>query len=196
MHKIVTFPDVIVICGLKLMLVEVNRLLQLKSEAAQLLSYDTTFKLGDFYVSPLLFRNILFKTNPVMPAVVMIHERKLKNTHDELMKLVANELPCLLNGSQTVPMVTDEEKVFVSIDEHLPKVCRFLCWNHVINSAKHWLKGHGANSAEIPVYVNNLRNLLHQKSKAEYDIHLCRINQSWSQPFLHYYMSEIHTKVM
>lgn len=100
------------------MLVEVNRLLQLKSEAAQLLSYDTTFKLGDFYVSPLLFRNILFKTNPVMPAVVMIHERKLKNTHDELMKLVANELPCLLNGSQTVPMVTDEEKVFVSIDEH------------------------------------------------------------------------------
>ncbi len=35
------------------MLPAVNRLLQLS--AMQLLSYDTTFKLGDYYVSPFLF---------------------------------------------------------------------------------------------------------------------------------------------
>ena len=68
-HKIVTFPDVAIVCGLKHIL---NRLLQVQLEASshvqQLLSYDMTFKLGDFYVSPLLFRNILFINSPVMPA--------------------------------------------------------------------------------------------------------------------------------
>ena len=89
------------------MLAVINRLLLLKSGGAQLLSYDTTFKLGNFYVSPLLFRNILFQSNPVMPAMFMIHERKLKTTYDELMTIVAKELPCLVHGTQSVSMVTD-----------------------------------------------------------------------------------------
>ena len=68
-HKIVTFPDLVIVCGLKPMLKEVNRLLQVESlSSSQLLSYDTTFQLGDFYVSPMLFRNILFIRSPVMPA--------------------------------------------------------------------------------------------------------------------------------
>lgn len=195
-HKIVTFPDVIVICGLKQMLVEVNRLLQLKSQDAQLLSYDTTFKLGDFYISPFLFHNVLFQRNPVMPAIFMIHEQKLKSTHDELMMIVANELSSLVHGTQTISMVTDEEKGFSSIEEHLPKVCRFLCWNHIINSAKLWLKSHGATSSEIPIYINNIRDFFHQESMAKYELHLGETKKSWSQPFLQYFMSEIHTKVM
>uniref|UniRef100_A0A1X7THV4 MULE transposase domain-containing protein n=1 Tax=Amphimedon queenslandica TaxID=400682 RepID=A0A1X7THV4_AMPQE len=174
---------------------EINRLLLLKSGGAQLLSYDTTFKLGDFYVSPILFRNILFRSNPVMPAMFMIHERKLKTTHDELMKIVAKELPCLVHGTQSVSMVTDEERGFVSIDEHLPKVCRFFCWNHIINSAKNWLKGHGATSAEVPVYVGNIRNLLHKDSYEQYELCLDEVKRNWSQPFLQYYMSEIHVKI-
>ena len=51
-HKIVTFPDIIVICGIKVVLKECNRLLSHKLSSSQLLSYDTTFQLGDFYVSP------------------------------------------------------------------------------------------------------------------------------------------------
>ena len=83
-HKIVTFPDVAIVCGLKHILTHINRLLQVQLEASshvqQLLSYDTTFKLDDFYVSPLLFRNILFINSPVMPAIYLIHERKLKTS--------------------------------------------------------------------------------------------------------------------
>ena len=54
-HKIVTFPDLIVVCGIKRFLMECNRLLALHSTlpSSQLLSYDTTFQLGDFYLSPL-----------------------------------------------------------------------------------------------------------------------------------------------
>ena len=55
-HKRSTFLDLIVVCRLKPMLKEVNRRLQLNLKASQqLLSYDTTFQLGDFYVSTFLF---------------------------------------------------------------------------------------------------------------------------------------------
>lgn len=164
-------------------------------EYSQLLSYDTTFKLGNFYVSPLLFRNILFETKPVMPSLFMIHERKLKATHDELMRVVSQLRHSLINGSNTIPLVTADEKGFDAINGHLHKLCRLYFWNHIINASKIWLRGHGATSSEIPVYVNNIRNLLHQPSEDEYQKHLTELKGSWSQPFVRYYMSEIHSKV-
>lgn len=96
-HKIITYPDLVVICGFKPMLKEIDRLLQ-SSSSCQLLSYDTTFKLGDFYLSPLLFRNVLFTKSPVMPALFMLHERKLRITHNEMMRVVTRELPSLVDG--------------------------------------------------------------------------------------------------
>ncbi len=187
-HKIVTYPDVIVICGLKKMLTETNRLLQIESSALQLLSYDTTFKLGDFYVSQLLFRNVIFKKNPVMPAMFMLHERKLRSTRDEVMRVVAKEIPCLVCSKRKVPLVTYYEKGFIgAIDEYLPKVHRFLYWNHLINAAKMWLKRHGASASEIPVYINNLRDLFHQETEEKYNIRLKHVTLKWSQPFLNYY---------
>ena len=44
-----TFPDLIVVCGHGSLAEELDGLLQADSEVPQLLSYDTTFQLGDFY---------------------------------------------------------------------------------------------------------------------------------------------------
>jgi hypothetical protein len=195
-HSLTTYPDLIVVCGLKPMLQEINRLLQIESPAShQLLSYDTTFKLGDFYVSPMLFRNVLFEKNPVMPAMFLLHERKLISTHEQLMMVVAKELPCLVNGKLLIPLVTDDEKGFGAIEQHLPNIHRCFCWNHLINAAKLWLKRHGASASEIPVYINNIRDLFHQQSEEQYDVRLNELKLKWSQPFLHYFMNEIHEKV-
>ena len=43
---IMTYPDLIVVCGHEKMLMELNNLLQIDSIQPQLLSYDTTFQLG------------------------------------------------------------------------------------------------------------------------------------------------------
>ena len=160
------------------------------------MSYDTTFQLGDFYVSPLLFRNILFSKSPVMLAIFLIHERKLKSSHEELMRIIATEIPFLSNGKNTTPLVTDDEKGFEAIDNILPKVHRFLCWNHVINSAKMWLRQHGASSAEVPVYVSDIRDLLHQPSVEDYQCQLDQLKKKWSQPFFSHYMNELNEKVI
>ena len=114
--QIATFPDLVVICGLKPMLKEINRLLQLSGMKSyhQLLSYDTTFQLVDFYVSALLFRNVLFKKSPVMPAMFLVHERKLHSTHVQMMEVIASQFPSLVPGSSRIPMVTDDERICTS----------------------------------------------------------------------------------
>ena len=86
-------------------------------------------------------------------------------------------------------------ELFGAIDEFLPKIHRFLCWNHLINAAKMWLKHHGASASEIPVYINNLRDLFHQETEDKYNIHLKEVSLKWSQPFLNYFMDEIQVKV-
>ena len=48
--------------GHKAMFDEMDRVLLLDSPGAQLLSYNTTFQLGDFYVSVLSFKHVLVST--------------------------------------------------------------------------------------------------------------------------------------
>ena len=195
-HKIVTFPDLIVVCGIKRFLMECNRLLALHSTlpSSQLLSYDTTFQLGDFYLSPLLFRNTLFQKSPVMPVMFAIHERKLKSTRTEMMKIVAQELPFLASNStkKLVPLVT--EGLFEAIEFHLPNIRRFLCWNHAINAVKFWLRKHGTTASEVPVYVSDIRDLLHQETEMEYCERLEELKLKWSEAFLHYYLNELNER--
>ena len=58
-YKIKTYPDMLCICGHKAILDELDRVLLLQSPSPQLMLYDTTFRLGDFYVSVLTFRHTL-----------------------------------------------------------------------------------------------------------------------------------------
>ena len=117
-RKITTYPDLVCVCGLQEILEEANKVLQLKSPS-QLLSYDTTFKLGDFYVSPLLFKHMLFKEAPCIPAMFLIHERKYTETHIEVFRECIACIPTLKKAK--CPIVTDREKAIVNaVKESLP----------------------------------------------------------------------------
>ena len=194
--KITTYPDLIVICGMPHMIQELDSVLISRSKSPTLLSYDTTFQLGDFYLSPLLFRHTLFVGSPVMPAMFLIHERKFQKVHEELLKFAGEAIPALKRPSKRIPMVTDDEKgVCNAVDQHLPGVVRLLCWNHVINAAKTWLTRHGGTAAEIPVYTSNLRELFHQKSENAYEQRLLELERKWSKSFQQYYRQSIHPEV-
>ena len=104
-----TFPDLLIICGLDKIVEDLNMLLKVDSDQPQLLSYDTTFQLGDFFVSPLLYRHVIFTKSPVIPALFLIHERKFQDVHEQFMCQVSQLLPHLVKGKNAVPLVTDEE---------------------------------------------------------------------------------------
>ena len=85
--KITTHPDLVCVCGLKQLFEEMDRVLLLKG-VGLILSYDTTFQLGDFYVSPLIFRQVLFRQQPSIPVAFLLQERKYAQTHEELFHVV------------------------------------------------------------------------------------------------------------
>ena len=107
-HAICTHPHLVCICINKELLDELDCVLLVQSPSPQLLSYDTTFQLGDFYVSTLAFRHTLFKEAPVIPVAFLIHERKLQACHDELFGICCKLVPALK------PIVTDEEQTYVN----------------------------------------------------------------------------------
>lgn len=64
------------------------------------LFYDTTLKFGDFYVSPFVFRNIIFKDEPSMPVAHFIHGRE--NIHSKFVDFEASTFPKLKKESYTI----------------------------------------------------------------------------------------------
>ena len=170
--KIVTYPDLIIVCGIPKMLNEIENLLHTDLSSPQLLSYDTTFQLGDIYVSVLLMRHMLFESAPVMPVGFLLHERKQESAHEEFMKFIAVSCPTLANhrNQNRIPMVTDEEHAICSsIDKWLPGVTRLRCWNYTFSAIKFWLRKHGATSREIPVYLEAVQSLFHTATLKEYE---------------------------
>ena len=113
------------------MLNELDCVLLLDSPSCQLLSYDTTFQSGDFYISILSFPHSLFTKSPVMPAAFLLYECKLQAYHAEFFD-VCTKL-CSSQKNTTFPIVKDEEKAFVNaIAAILPKATHLRCWNHIL----------------------------------------------------------------
>ena len=194
MHKIETHPDLLCICGHNGVLEEFDRVLTLDSESPQLVSYDTTFKLGDFYVSVLSFRHTLFIECPVIPAAFLIHERKFRECHEKFFNECIKHVPTLCKASK--PIVTDDEKGIVgSIKKTLPNLKWLRCWNHLFQDTRRWLRNHGAPSKDIEVYVDNLRKLFHKPSESEYQAALDEMLKKWNLPFSEYYNENIHSQI-
>ena len=68
-----TYPDLCVVVADNEMIDELNTVVKLK-DPEFLLSYDTTFSLGEFYVSPLVFKHTMFENNPIVAGMFMFHE--------------------------------------------------------------------------------------------------------------------------
>ena len=111
-HKITTHPDLLCMFGLKGILSELEKVLVLDSPSPQLLSYDTTFSLGDFYISVLSYRHTLFKEAPTIPAAFLLHERKFQAHHKEMFEMCCKLVPSL--NDTTYPIVTDDEQAIVN----------------------------------------------------------------------------------
>ncbi len=186
-----TFPDIVVVAGRELMLQQMNKLLNARSQQnIQLLSYDTTFNFGEFYLSVLLFRGVCFRENPVFPVLFMLHERKQRKTHQKFVEILAEHVPAI--NSSNVVLVTDGEEAFNVFESAFPKLNKVFCWNHILGAAKDWLHKHGATSTDIAVYTEHIKTLLHEPTIELYNEAYIEKAKLWSQPFKEYFSAEIH----
>ena len=139
-------------------------------------------------------RHTLFKERPCIPAMFLVHERKLTKTHEEMFKVCTARIPALRNT--TSPLVTDKEKSITNaVKQQLPSVPLIHCWNHILRDIRHWLHQHGAPATDTAVYMEDTFQLLHSPSKKEYDRQLAEVRQRWDVLFVDYYMKNIHEDV-
>jgi hypothetical protein len=84
--EIVLLPDLTFYAGKPAILQEFNRMLELETDGDKLYcTYDTTFNMGDFYVTPIVFRHILFESAPAVPLCFMVHQRKFQSLHEQFL---------------------------------------------------------------------------------------------------------------
>ena len=193
-HAIRTHPDLVCVCAHTALLEELDRVLLVDSPSPQLLSYDTTFQLGDFYISTLTFRHTLFEEAPVIPVAFLLHERKLQECHEEFFSICCKLVPSLTKTAK--PIVTDEEQAYVNtIRNHLPTAPHLRCWNHLFRDAMRWLRSHGAPAQDVSVYLSDVRALFHLPTKEGYTLKLTQMAKKWSAPFFDYYRTNIHPDI-
>ncbi len=88
-----TIPDLIAIMCSLTMLLFVKGLLNRKDLPLICFSYDTTFDLGDCYVSILVVRFVEFTNSPIIPVMFMIHEKKTKEAHQLFFQKITQFFP-------------------------------------------------------------------------------------------------------
>ena len=191
--KINTYPDLSVIFGMQELLEELDNVLLLESDN-QLLSYDTTFQLGDFYVSPFIFRHTIFSEKPCVPAIFLLHERKLTSTHSEFFNELRSRIPSLRKSKS--PLVTDREHaITTALSSTFPNLPLLHCWNHIFRDVRFWLRAQHASSSDISLYLDDAFQLFHQETKEDYDKLLEQLSRTWDALFEKYYFTSIHPQV-
>jgi hypothetical protein len=175
-----TYPDLVLTCGLPFMLDF------LCSSSPVFLSYDTTFNLGDFYVSALVVQTSVFSELPIFPVGFVVHDRKFETVHAEFFMQLKKKLsPCF------APVIVTDGEIAVgkAIKTALPHWKLVSCWNHILTDVEMWLKKRHISSQEVAIYKSTVRELLCCDTADEFEVKLATVQSSWSEAFCDYFNS-------
>ena len=113
----------------------------------QVINYDTTFDMGEFYLSSFVMKNTLIKQDRIFPVAFFVHNRKDTLTHKAFFDWIFNQL----DFPAVVPFVTDREHSIVNnILGHAVGVRQlFYCTIHIARDVKHWCRSKRYVKAEI-----------------------------------------------
>lgn len=186
--SIKTYPDLVVCFGLLPLVNLIN------SGLCTFLSYDTTFNLGDFYLSVLVLKLSAFKESPSIPVAFVLHDRKFKTVHSEFGEQLRMKMK---STSVDITLVTDGEAAIVTaMKSCFPKWHLVNCWNHILSDIEMWLKRHDGTGSDVIIYKATVRELLTCTTAAELSSKLSTVKQTWSAAFVTYYEDCLADKIM
>jgi hypothetical protein len=187
-HSLSVYPNLGVVCGNEDIIEHCNTALLVRhDDQPTLLSYDTTFCLGDFYVSVLLFRMVIFSSNPVVPVLFFIHDSKTTAMHQNFFLTAKRLLPNL--SSTNAPLVTDQEGgITKAIADILPNINHLLGWRHVLQDIKRYVR---QNHIDFPNHREVVRQLLLCSSEEQYLASLHAVQETWPVVFREYFLKNV-----
>ena len=189
-HCIRTLPDLVVVCGLEEILAELTFVLENIPKREQLLSYDTTFSMGDFYVSVLLFKHCCFVQKPIIPALFLIHERKLQEHHQIVFRLLREKMKGKLN---MIPVAIDMEQGIKGAIETETPLYIVGCWRHLIKDIEAWALKNQMVKKLSQQLVSDVYGILRTTTKAEKILE--EKKSSWPPDFKQYFQKQIEERL-
>ena len=133
------YPDLVCFISLPEVITQFNQLVDVKSTEQLFISYDTTFNLGDCYVSTIVFKHILFKETPLVSLAFVIHARKFGSVHEHFFSFIKSAISKI--SKKKIPIVIDRESgIRKAIQTILPDCPILLCWNHIRGDFKYHLQ--------------------------------------------------------
>lgn len=176
------FPNVVVFGCNDALLTKLRAILGRKDLPNQMLTVDTTFKLGDFYCTVLIFVETEFEEKPLIPVIYMLHERKLQDCHDVFFREVAKLIPELKNPEKIFFVTDDETAIVNALKEHFPNVDAYRCWNHVISDCRRKLALINIGKRkQQQKYIDDIYTLIRASSKEEYMELLLSMSVTWDK---------------
>ena len=100
------------------------------------LSYDTTFEMGDFYVSVLTYRQNEFKETPVIPLMFIFHMERIEYVHSFFFSRVAELFPEIAESKRIIIVTDDEKAITNAVFKTWPRISLFRCWIHAWKNIK------------------------------------------------------------
>jgi len=115
---------------------EFFQLLQQCLDNVVLLTYDTTFHLGDFYVTILVLQLGAFSECLLVPIAFMLHERNIQRTHSDFCDSISKFLSASAK-SRPLHVCTDSESgCSNALQQTFPNWIILNCWNHIIGDVE------------------------------------------------------------
>ncbi|KAL1448691.1 hypothetical protein WDU94_009841 [Cyamophila willieti] len=163
-------------------------------KSSVVLYYDTTFELGDFFLSVLSYKHHFFSNAPTVPLVYMLHDRKLEEVHTHFFTTLCNKFACF---NSKLNIVTDRENAIVNaIRKSWPLSRHYPCWNHIQRDVKFWLKRHKGSEDDIKIYTSHVWDLMDSNNELEFSNKFEKMKHHWSKEFKEYYNSHLKNDVL
>ncbi|XP_072554277.1 uncharacterized protein [Paramormyrops kingsleyae] len=190
------YPQVSVVAVLPEMIAEFRHMMANTEHphVPHVIHYDTTFNLGNFYVSPLLYRHASFTECPVIPLAFLLHQNRTEKTHSAFFSELANILP-ELNSHQFVICTDRETAIDNAITRTLPKFYRVNCWNHLLRNVRYQIQKLSGQKDDEEVYVENIRHILQSQTEKEWNYNLKWYSMIWSLAFEEYFRVNLEADV-
>lgn len=155
-----------------------------------MISLNLDFNLGDFYVSPLVFKHVLFEGTPWIPLAFLIHDRKLQKCNNRFFEFLAERIPLL--KSKRIPFVTDKDPALTkSALKYFPQMQIIHCWNHLKRNFKEELRKLEAGQTETMVYLSDWKKMTHCESEDEFYVTYEDLASKWTASVI---LRQVHEK--
>nr|CAH0105367.1 unnamed protein product [Daphnia galeata] len=182
-------PYLLIICFDKNTVSELREFIKRDDLTTQCLTYDTTFAIGELYLSVLTFRQPEFEDNPVIPLMYMIYERDVPEVHNTFFMRFAEAVPEFSTPQRMIITSNEEVAITNAIAKHCPDVPRLRCWQHALQNIKLKLQIFNITERqEVQQYESDFIRLLNQDSAGKYKSLLAQMYlKRWKKEFSDYF---------